>query len=650
MNFSMPPITWICLAIILVAFIVCFVLVQKFKNSDKLVENRRIVEYFPTFISTLGVLGTFFGITMGLMAFDTTDLDKSIPGLLDGLKTAFFTSLAGMIGSMILSAFIGRKQDEKEGGISDINQAAGTICQAVKQMSDLNKSTIEKLASQMEEQEKDRKAFYSTMGSVMESVKKTQASISESLLSINKSQSAVESEMHSVVINQRSQNEVLFEATGSMINSIGRLEENSTTQTSHLAATQKSIVEIAEFTHHIPDLVDLVEGTVGTQEEINAQVQKLKNILDGEVLQIEESMDKTNQLLERKFDEFTHYIPDLVDLVEGMVGTQEEINAQVQKLKNILDGEVLQIEESMDKTNQLLERKFDEFTHYIPDLVDLVEGMVGTQEEINAQVQKLKNILDGEVLQIEESMDKTNQLLERKFDEFTELLKKSNTEALVEVMKKVTEEFQKQMNSLINKLIQENFDQLNRSVERLNQWQQENKEMISSLTQQYKQMATNFETTSDSLDKVKDDTEALVSEGGKLRKIVDALNEVIVNDERFIKTAEHLQKTAELSQSNMESFDASTKALNGWVRKQRNFVDGVTLLIEKLEEIAKIKDYGQEFWQGTKKNMEEGVGIIKQGSVTLHQSLVDLDRQFYARLNTTLAELDTCIQAMIKGK
>ena len=601
MNFSMPPITWICLAIILVAFIVCFVLVQKFKNSDKLVENRRVVEYFPTFISTLGVLGTFFGITMGLMAFDTTDLDKSIPGLLDGLKTAFFTSLAGMIGSMILSAFIGRKQDEKEGGISDINQAAGTICQAVKQMSDLNKSTIEKLASQMEEQEKDRKAFYSTMGSVMESVKKTQASISESLLFINKSQSAVESEMHSVVINQRSQNEVLFEATGSMINSIGRLEENSTTQTSHLAATQKSIVEIAEFTHHIPDLVDLVEGTVGTQEEINTQVQKLKNILDGEVLQIEESMNKTNQLLERKFDEFT---------------------------------------ELLKKSN----------TEALVEVIDLVEGMVGTQEEINAQVQKLKNILDGEVLQIEESMNKTNQLLERKFDEFTELLKKSNTEALVEVMKKVTEEFQKQMNSLINKLIQENFDQLNRSVERLNQWQQENKEMISSLTQQYKQMATNFETTSDSLDKVKDDTEALVSEGGKLRKIVDALNEVIVNDERFIKTAEHLQKTAELSQSNMESFDASTKALNGWVRKQRNFVDGVTLLIEKLEEIAKIKDYGQEFWQGTKKNMEEAVGIIKQGSVTLHQSLVDLDSQFYARLNTTLAELDTCIQAMIKGK
>ena len=62
------------------------------------------------------MLGTFFGITMGLIAFDSGDLDKSIPGLLDGLKTAFFTSLAGMIGSMILSAIIGHKQDEKDGG------------------------------------------------------------------------------------------------------------------------------------------------------------------------------------------------------------------------------------------------------------------------------------------------------------------------------------------------------------------------------------------------------------------------------------------------------------------------------------------------------------------------------------------------------
>ena len=539
MNLSIPASTWLWLAAIITVFVICLVLVIKFKKSDKLLANRRIVEYFPTFVSTLGVLGTFYGITVGLLAFDTADLDKSIPGLLDGLKTAFFTSLAGMIGSMILSAFISRKQDENDGGVSDINQAAGTICQAVQQMSELNKATIERLSEQMAEQEKDRKAFYRSMGDVMDKVKESQSAIAETLQSINTSQGSAASALDSLVILQRSQEGALDsikETATSMVNSIGSLEEVTSAQTESLDAMRKYSEEVSEFTHHVPEILDVVGGISTTQDEINEQVQKLKDILDAEVDQIERSMDKTNNLLERKFDEFT------------------------------------------------------------------------------------------------------------------ELLKKSNTEALVEVMKNVTAEFQKQMDALISKLIQENFDQLNQSVERLNQWQQENKEMIASLTRQYKEMAENFEATSTSLDRVKDDTESLVSEGGKLRQIVDALNEVIVNDEKFIKTADHLQKTAELSQSNMEAFDASTKALNEWVRKQRNFVDGVTMLIEKLEELSKIKDYNEQFWAGTKRSLEEGVGILNKGSQTLRSSLTDIDRQFYARLNTTLAELDTCIQAMIKGR
>lgn len=539
MNLSIPASTWLWLAAIITVFVICLVLVIKFKKSDKLLANRRIVEYFPTFVSTLGVLGTFYGITVGLLAFDTADLDKSIPGLLDGLKTAFFTSLAGMIGSMILSAFISRKQDENDGGVSDINQAAGTICQAVQQMSELNKATIERLSEQMAEQEKDRKAFYRSMGDVMDKVKESQSAIAETLQSINTSQGSAASALDSLVILQRSQEGALDsikETATSMVSSIGSLEEVTSAQTESLDAMRKYSEEVSEFTHHVPEILDVVGGISTTQDEINEQVQKLKDILDAEVDQIERSMDKTNNLLERKFDEFT------------------------------------------------------------------------------------------------------------------ELLKKSNTEALVEVMKNVTTEFQKQMDTLISKLIQENFDQLNKSVERLNQWQQENKEMIASLTRQYKEMAENFEATSTSLDRVKDDTESLVSEGGKLRQIVDALNEVIINDEKFIKTADHLQKTAELSQSNMEAFDASTKALNEWVRKQRNFVDGVTMLIEKLEELSKIKDYNEQFWAGTKRSLEEGVGILNKGSQTLRSSLTDIDRQFYARLNTTLAELDTCIQAMIKGR
>lgn len=509
MNLSISTDTWVCLSIIVVAFIVCLILVLKFKNSEKMEANRRIIEYFPTLVSTLGVLGTFWGITKGLMAFDTSDLDQSIPGLLDGLKTAFFTSLAGMIGSMFLSAFISKKQDERDGGISDINQAAGEITKSVKAMSDANTETMRSIQQQLTEQEADRKAFYRTVGEVMSKISDTQKSITSAI--------------DSLVVLQRSQE-----------NSLADIKEATTQQSVAINSVAKYSQEVSEYTHHL--------------------------------------------------------------------------------------GEIL----------------------------DVISGMSGTEDEINEKVGKLKEIIHGEVIEIEDNMAKTNKLLESKFDEFTELLKKSNTEALVEVMKKVTEEFQKQMNSLINKLIQENFDQLNTSVEKLNQWQQENKEMIASLTHQYREMSDNFEATSTSLTRVKDDTASLVSEGGKLRQLVDALNQVIIEDEHFIEVTKELHETANLSKSNMESFNESTKTLNEWVRKQRNFVDGVQLLIAKLEELNKIRDYGDQFWKGTKDKMEEGVGILTRGSQTLNSQLTSLDRQFYGRLSATLAELDNCIAKMVE--
>ena len=281
-------------------------------------------------------------------------------------------------------------------------------------------------------------------------------------------------------------------------------------------------------------------------------------------------------------------------------------------------------------------------------MLDHTEALVSGQDEISKHVAKFGDRLHGEIVEIEDKMAETNKLLEEKFKEFSELLKKSNTEALVEVMKKVTEEFQKQMNSLINKLIQENFDQLNKSVERLNTWQQENKEMIQSLTSQYKQMAENFENTSTSLTQVDEDTKLLVSEGGKLHQIVDALNKVIVEDEKFIKISTDLQNTADLTKSNYEQFDSATKILNDWVKKQRNFVDGVVTLIQKLDEINKIKDYGEEFWKETRNSMNEGVGIIKGGTESLNKQVGTLNNQFYARLSTTLAQLDNCIQALVE--
>ncbi len=55
-----------------------------------------LVQHTPNLLTSIGILGTFIGIVIGLLGFDSTDIDASIGPLLDGLKTAFITSLAGM--------------------------------------------------------------------------------------------------------------------------------------------------------------------------------------------------------------------------------------------------------------------------------------------------------------------------------------------------------------------------------------------------------------------------------------------------------------------------------------------------------------------------------------------------------------------------
>lgn len=540
------PHLWMLSIVIFVLAAIGYIYIIYQERKNNLISKRRRVEMIPSAISTLGVLGTFLGITFGLLLFDSNNLTQSIPELLDGLKTAFFTSIAGMVGSLILSRRVSYAYDKATGGVSDINQAAEIIVKSV-----------EAFQSSASQQAQSQAVFYKFVQPVIQQLNTNIANMASDVRKLNIS-------ADSIVFNTES----ISQSIDSISEKMDENEEQTTTIANNIAAQANNIAKIKES-------MDNIEGTTSS--------------------------------------------------IVSSVGNIEESNKSQTEFSKEIDSR-------------------------IGEMMDHTEAMVSTEDEISQRISTLTDKLHGEVVDIEDKMAKTNILLEKKFDEFAELLKKNNTEALVEVMKRVTKEFQTQMNALISKLVQENFDQLNKSVEKLNTWQQENKEMISSLTTQYKQMATNFENTSTSLNKVKEDTKLLVSDGGKLEKLINSLNEVIVQDEKFKAISSDLQKTADLSKSNMESFDQSTRQLNDWVKKQRNFADAVAILIQKLEELNEMRNYASTFWSDTKKGMNEAVDIVKNGTSELNQQVVGLNQQFYARLSATLSELDACIRAIIENQ
>ncbi len=79
---------------------------------------------------TSGIILTFYGIWVGLAGFDVTNIDASIPQLLEGLKTAFASSLAGLTTSMFINIFFVDSKEPEERSLEE----------TVHELKELNKS------------------------------------------------------------------------------------------------------------------------------------------------------------------------------------------------------------------------------------------------------------------------------------------------------------------------------------------------------------------------------------------------------------------------------------------------------------------------------------------------------------------------------
>jgi hypothetical protein len=346
----------------------------------------------------------------------------------------------------------------------------------------------------------------------------------------------------------------------------------------------------------------------------------------------------------------------LHEIIKLLKDSKAEANQNSQTLNKSLVGDTA---ESISTQLATLKNQISDSQKYQEDeimLLDTIHSALGGDEDTSLliQIQKLRaeqNDYSKETKkQIEfivKTMNDNNLLISKKFDEFSELLAKNNTEALVNVMKQATEEFNKQMTAIVEKLVQENFQELNNSVQRMNQWQQENKEMIAQLTAQFKSVSEDFVIASTSIKEITDNTTKLTNENSHMSNLLKELRKVMIEDTKYQEIVGKLTNTIDTLKNNTDAFDKTTNKLNDWVRKQMNFSDSVARLLTRLEEIEKIKVINDVFWNNTKKQLDEGVNAISNASNMLSNDLQNINDEFYQRLNDTLQNLDTLIQRII---
>lgn len=106
---------------------------------------KKQVSFICNFASALGVLGTFVGIFIGLLDFDVADIQSSIPPLLEGLKTAFVTSIVGMVCALLVKLFY---RERKEVAPLVVEDAKNTmyLSEILRSTDDLREMLVEQLA------------------------------------------------------------------------------------------------------------------------------------------------------------------------------------------------------------------------------------------------------------------------------------------------------------------------------------------------------------------------------------------------------------------------------------------------------------------------------------------------------------------------
>ena len=384
----------------------------------------RFTAYAPTLLTSLGIFGTFVGIVIGLVDFDPNQIDRSVSDLLEGLKTAFASSIAGL-GSGLFFRFLTTTSlfPESEGGDEEID-ISQRILDALNKQTRLLEATQKAIAGDegsslirqvrwlREEHRAAHQVFtnrlwqeFAAQTQLLEATQNAIAGTGESSLS------------RQVMLLREEHGHAHQEFTN-------RLWQEFAAQTQLLEATQEAIAGDEEAS--LAGQVRLLrEDHERTHEEFAAQLwQKLDEF--AEIM----SRSATEQVIEALKEVITDFNENLT---EQFGDNFKELNDAVKEL--------VEWQENYRKQLEQLHKLYEKAAAGIEDTEQVIKGIQQQCALIPESMKQLEPIIETATHQIAE--------LDRHLAEFAKMRKKA-ADAIPEISR-----FSDEMHKKVTEIIQE---------------------------------------------------------------------------------------------------------------------------------------------------------------------------------------------------
>ena len=416
------------------------------------------VQYAPNLLTTIGIFGTFFGIVLGLQEFNQHDIEASIPPLLAGLKSAFFTSLAGMLSSLLLktlstTSLLKPKQQEEVVSGASPEMILETMQAQLKATQSLQEALVGQEESTLVGQVKLLRSdvidqVKLSRQDANEHFEKQQAmfnDFSDSLwikfrvftdtLSKSATEQVIEALKQVIVDFNNNLTEQFGENFKQLNEAVYKLVEwqelykvqleQMNEQYEHgvlaITATENSVAHISENTQLIPqtmaDLKALMDVNQHQISELERHLEAFKDMRDRAVdavpevrRQVEETVSDISAAVATASEHYQELLSESDKYIQNHVATSEHL---LEKLASEMNTAATEFGHNTTRTNESLKFSSDNLRHMADSLVDDAQSINKTMQDAN------QNLIT-DTSKARDGMLRSTEQLQKQLDEMIE--------------------------------------------------------------------------------------------------------------------------------------------------------------------------------------------------------------------------------------
>lgn len=354
---DLTTITWGLIGLMLV-------LVAYFHGPSYSVQTVRTA---PSLLTSFGIFGTFLGIAFGLMSFDSSNIEASVPLMIDGLGVAVWSSVVGILGAISIrlrhalqTIRSASSANEQQVTVADLNSA---IVALNENLSELRHENRENSASMLESQ----RSYQSQM--------------------VDANASALTDAISTVMTEFNSRIEVQYGENFHKFNeSLGRLlewQQNYSVQLEDMLKAQESSKDVIQHASRS------YEEMIAHSREFNKVAASLGELLGG---------------LEQQTSNLEGYLSGLSGLVgqasEGLPALSDYVSELTVKLKD-------SIEENNRSLTQVLTQAAQDITQTVEQVnLGLAQSVKDAHSGLAQHVEAMTEKTNAHMQMLDESMEK----------------------------------------------------------------------------------------------------------------------------------------------------------------------------------------------------------------------------------------------------